>query len=118
MRGFGKKTHRAGNRPTSWWLLIPIIISIGVAVVIGFGLYFGATGFPVAYYWFPFPFFPIIFGPIIILVVFGLRWFWWGCWGTDWDYYDPAMATLIERYIRGEITKEQLEQMTKDLRKV
>ncbi len=110
------------NRPSTRWLLVPILVAVSVvAIVAGIGLYFATTGVhPGVYYWFPFPFFPLIFIPVIFLFFFGFRWFFWGCWGwgrgwSDGQYYDPAMVALRERYAKGEITKEQLDQMTKDL---
>jgi len=110
------------NRPSTRWLLVPIFITVSViAIVVAAGIYFRTTVVNSAgFYWFPFPFFPLIFIPVVILVFFGFRWFFWGCWagGPAWgygQYYDPAMAAVRERYAKGEITKEQLEQMTKDL---
>ncbi len=48
---------------------------------------------------------------------FLLRFFWWGWWGgRGWSYGgDSAMQVLRERFARGELTKEQFEQMRKDL---
>ncbi|MDG6994729.1 MAG: SHOCT domain-containing protein [Nitrososphaerota archaeon] len=73
-------------------------------------------------YWFPFPFFPLLFIPVVFLLFFSFRWFFWGCWGWGrggwYGGYDPAIAALRERYAKGEITREQLEQMTKDLERI
>jgi uncharacterized membrane protein len=115
--------YTPNNRPSTRWLLVPILVAASfIAVIVGLGLYFASTGVPPfrEYYWFPFPFFPLVFIPVVILVFFGFRWFFWGCWGwgRGWNYgqyYDPAMVALRERYAKGEITKDQLEQMTKDL---
>ena len=110
------------NRPSTRWLIIPLVVIASIiAVVVGAGLYLTAAGYrPAGFYLFPFPFFPLIFIPIVFLVFFGFRWFIWGCWwwgrsGYYDQYYDPAMVALRERYAKGEITKEQLDQMTKDL---
>jgi uncharacterized membrane protein len=111
--------YPSNNRPSTKWLLLPILIAVGIiALVVGTGIYFRSS--TAGFYWFPFPFFPLVFIPIAILVFFAFRWSFWGCWGgaPGWNYgqyYDPAMVTLRERYAKGEITKEQLEQMTKDL---
>lgn len=112
--------YSSRNRPSTRWLLVPILVVTGIlALVIGTGAYFAATGIhPAGFYWFPFPFFPLIFIPVVFLFFFGFRWFFWGCWG--WGRYgqyhgDPALVTLRERYAKCEITKEQLDQMTKDL---
>lgn len=111
--------YQSHNHPSTRWLLVPILVAASViAIIIGTGVYFAATGaHPSVYYWFPFPFFPLIFIPVIFLFFFGFRWFFWGCWGRGWSYgqFDPAMIALRERYAKGEITKEQLEQMTRDL---
>ncbi len=70
------------------------------------------------FYYYPF-FFPFgwIFGFFIIFWV--LRWlFWpWG-WGyrrRRWRYRDESYHILRQRYAKGEITKEQFEQMMRDL---
>jgi len=114
--------YQSRNRPSTRWLLVPILVAVSIiAVVVGAGLYFVSTGVsPSGHYWFPFPFFPLIFIPVIFLFFFGFRWFFWSCWswgrGSYYgQYYDPAIVALRERYAKGEITKEQLEQMTKDL---
>jgi putative membrane protein len=71
-------------------------------------------------FWFLFPFFPLLFIPIAFLFFFGLRWFFWGRWGWNrgWygPYHDSALETLRERFARGEITKEQFDDMAKTLR--
>ncbi|MGI0090693.1 MAG: hypothetical protein ACREBS_03200 [Nitrososphaerales archaeon] len=112
--------YQTRNRHSTRWLLVPILVAVSViAIVVGTGLYFATTGVqPPGYYWFPFPFFPLIFIPLIFLFFFGFRWFFWGCWGRGsyyGQYYGPAIVALRERYAKGEITKDQLEQMSKDL---
>jgi putative membrane protein len=107
-----------GNR--RWIFLVPILIAAAFfAVFIGISLYY--HGASPAYYGPPFFFgwgFPGFFiFPAIFLVFFAFRWIFWGGWG--WGRYygneDPAIETLKQRYARGEITKEQFEQMAKDL---
>jgi uncharacterized membrane protein len=97
------------DRPSTLWFVIPIVAVLAIAA--GLGVYFYSAG--IHPYWFPFPFFPLIFFPVFFLVFFGFRWL--GCWGWSGGWYDPAMGTLRERYAKGEITKEQLDQMTRDL---
>jgi putative membrane protein len=67
------------------------------------------------YPWFPsFWFFPFIGFLTIVLIA---KWFLWG-WGwrsSGWRYYSNAKQILEERYARGELTKEQFEQMSRDL---
>ena len=66
-----------------------------------------------------------VVGPLIgffFLIFFVFGWAWFpnrGRYKRRWRYYGPdeddAVQLLRQRYARGEITKEQLEQMTKDL---
>ena len=78
---------------------------------------------PVGYYPYSFGFFPFgFFGFFWIFAVFWfIRWaFWpWRGYGPRryWRYGDQAYYILRERYARGEITKEQFDQMTRDLQK-
>ncbi len=70
-----------------------------------------------------FVFFPFGFGWIFVFLFFLFFWGfrWWGGWGRGWygrppwRYYDDAHAILRTRYARGEITKDQFEQMMRDL---
>jgi uncharacterized membrane protein len=67
-------------------------------------------------------FFPfgLLFGIFLIFIIFGaLRWvFWpWG-WGyrrSHWRYRDESYYIVRQRYARGEITKEQFQQMMRYL---
>jgi uncharacterized membrane protein len=98
-----------------------MLVAVGIiAVIVGSWIYVASSGTPpTGSFWFPFPFFPLIFIPVFFLFFFGFRWFLWGGWGWGrgcyGQYYDPALATLRERFAKGEITKEALEQMTRDL---
>jgi putative membrane protein len=108
--------------PPRRWMWLPLVFAAAlVAVLVGSWLYFGAPGpayaGPWPVWWFPFGWF--LFIPVIFLVIFSIRWFFWGGWGWGWGwrggYYDPALETLRERFARGEITKDQFEQMRRDL---
>jgi len=115
-------SERNGWRHPGLFIALSIIT---VLTIIGGSLFFlgyFVTRLPTAYY---FPFFPfgIFWAFLLIFLVFGvLRWVFWG-WG--WGYrrrgyywrYDRAHQILRERYARGEITREQLDQMTRDLDK-
>ena len=63
---------------------------------------------------------PLIGFFFLIFFVFGWAWFPYGRrYRRRWRFYGPdeddAVQLLRQRYARGEITKEQLEQMTRDL---
>jgi putative membrane protein len=100
---------------------IPILIVVVVLVTdVGLALYLRRYSPSSLGFWFLFPFFPLLFIPIAFLFFFGLRWFFWGRWGWNrgWygPYHDSALETLRERFARGEITKEQFDDMAKTLR--
>ena len=106
-------------------------VGVGVAVVVvglfAFlaGLYSDGTATPSQTFYAPF--FPVgfpWFGGIISLffLLWVVSWF-FRPWGWGWGYrrrygwwrYDVASHILRERYAKGEITKEQFEQMMSDL---
>jgi putative membrane protein len=98
--------------------IIGIILVVGIAAAIFFFYGPAAVGtYPYyGWWWFPFPWFFII--PVIFLAFFAFRWIFWGGWGGRWyyqQYQDRALEILKERFARGEITKEQFEQIAKDL---
>ena len=99
---------------------------LAVLFVVGISLFaFGyvapkpSSGF----YFFPYFPFGIFWAFLLVFFAFGiLRWTFWGWrWRRGGYYggyhrrYDQAHQILRERYARGEITKEQLDQMTRDL---
>ena len=90
---------------------VGIIVSL---VYVAFGSPQGPNG-P----WFPFFGF---WAFLWIFILFGaLRWFLWPRWGYGWGYgrgygWGGSPRTIVlERYARGEITKDQLDQMMRDL---
>jgi uncharacterized membrane protein len=96
-------------------LVVLLVVAFSVANIIhpyyptGMMPYYGG-------WWFFFPFGFIFFFFIIFAV--GRLFFWpWG-WGYRrgyWYNHDEASEILRQRYARGEITKEQLDQMMRDL---
>jgi putative membrane protein len=124
-----------GRFPTT----IVAIIAVALAVIIAVVLILSYFSSRYSYYgygwggmmggWMGFPMlimFPI---GIIILIIIGYviyRGVWWGggCSGGHYGHYahygseeekETAMEILRRRYARGEITKEQFEQMRKDI---
>ncbi len=98
------------------------LIAIAIAAGVLFRLVHPPTVATAPYPFWGFGFLWPIFG--LFFLFFVLRWiFWpwrpypyryyrrWGGWG-----YDDAMSILRARYARGELTKEQFDQMTLDLR--
>ncbi|MGI0080064.1 MAG: SHOCT domain-containing protein [Nitrososphaerales archaeon] len=89
-------------------------VVLAVASLIVISIVFGRLSPPYP----PFFFFGWwIFIPLLFFGFFFFFRFWWG-WGYWWyprRDYDPALEMLRERFARGEITKEQYEQMKRDL---
>ena len=119
--------YESNNRSGSLrWVLVPISILAAVAALfIGASLYFHGAP-PQPYYgdWYWFPFGGLFFFlPVLFLGFFAFRFFWWGScgWGSGrysgWYQYpeDQAIETIRQRFARGEITKEQFEQLKKEL---
>jgi putative membrane protein len=115
------------NRKTNWssgggqqrrWVIFPLLfVAAFVAILAGSSLYFHAAA-PAGYAWWPWaPFGWFLIFPVFFIAFFALRFFWWGPWGgRSWYYHgESAIEILGERFARGEITKEQFEQMRKDL---
>ncbi len=106
-------------------ILLLLVLGLFVAPLL-FGGYYGMMR-PYNYYY-PHPFFGWFFFPFgfffLFFIVFGaFRWlfFPWrgryrhGGWGYRWGEGDEAAEILRQRYAKGEITKEQFDQMMRDL---
>ena len=115
------------NRPrhfVAWGIFALIAVIITTIAVSAF--FYATRPMPVPgtyypFYFFPFPLF-FIFGFfaffwIVRWLFFPWRWGYggWGYRRRYWHYGDEAYNILRERYARGEITKEQFEQMARDL---
>jgi len=97
---------------------ITIVSTIFFGFALGHSLFFAPRFFP----FFGFPF--LGFGFLIFgLLIFGFFRFLFypyrrrGFYGNRWYGYDSAMDSLRQRYARGEITRDQFEQMAGDLEK-
>jgi putative membrane protein len=111
--------------PFRWlWIVFGIVILGILAIVVGSTIYYGfILGHAVFFAprFFPFSGFGFVFLGIIALgLFFGLifrpyrrRMYYSG----GWYRYDSAMDSLRQRYARGEITRDQFEQMAGDLEK-
>jgi putative membrane protein len=92
------------------WGIIGLIVVIGVSIALSF--YFGprlpGTFFPFSFGW--------LGGIFLVFIIFWIaKWLIspWGGWYKP--QYRTAESILKERYAKGEITKEQFEQMMRDL---
>ncbi|MDQ3836297.1 MAG: SHOCT domain-containing protein [Thermoproteota archaeon] len=107
------------------WGIVGLIVIIGISIALSF--YFAPR--PLGAFHYPF-FFPFHFGWlgaifIIFIVALIARWFFWpwrgGRVGGEGYYSYPqqqrqdAASIVRERYAKGEITREQFEQMMRDL---
>jgi putative membrane protein len=112
------------------WIILAVVTVVIVGVAFSLIFYFvqpPSSGYCPFYRPFHEPFFfpfGLFFGLFLLFIIFGaFRWlFWpWG-WGRryrrrHWMEHDQSYYILRERYAKGEITKEQYEQMMQDLRK-
>ena len=91
------------------WAIIGLVAIIGISIALSF--YFGPR---------PGAFFPFQFGWLggifMIFIIFWItKWFLWPWGGWYRHEYRTAESILKERYAKGEITREQFEQMMRDL---
>ena len=103
--------------------IIGLIVLIGISITIPFLFtppVFSGVHPQFIYFPFHFGFIGIVF--LIFIIFFITRWvFWSNRCGDSSRYYsqysenDNAQSIIKERYARGEITKEQFEQIKKDL---
>jgi putative membrane protein len=119
------------RRIVGWGIIVGLIVVIGLSIALS--LYYFAPWRPGVGgdfdYPFFFPSFPFHFGwlgviLLIFLVFLVARWLFFWPWRErerEGGYYPhqqrPDAASIVkERYAKGEITREQFEQMMRDLR--
>jgi uncharacterized membrane protein len=97
--------------PFRWlWIVLGIVV-LGVLAILAASVFFFFLGH-IIFFGLGF----LIFGVIIFVLIAGLfyrpyrRRMYYGWYG-----YDSAMNSLRQRYARGEITRDQFEQMASDL---
>lgn len=113
-----------GDRRTGFhWMWIGLAVMF---ILIGAGVFISSVFRPAAtnvtMMQFPFDF-GWIWGLVgLFFVIWVFSWAFGGAWGHSRRYYrrnywyrDEAHDILRERYARGEITREQFDQMTRDL---
>jgi putative membrane protein len=104
-------------------LLVLLVLGVFLAPILwgGFGMMAPSTTNPRMYFgWFFFPlgFLFVLFIIFIIFFAFRLMWYpWWGrrYYYGGWSRRDEASEILRQRYARGEISKDQYDQMMRDL---
>jgi len=104
--------RRNGQRSALIWVTVFLGV---IGIIVSANLVFHPSGY---YPWYPFGFgwIWILFG--FLFLFFVLRWFFWPWgWGYKRGYWagDNAYYVLRERFAQGEITKEQFEQMSRNL---
>jgi putative membrane protein len=106
------------SRSPSRWVLIPVLlVATFVATAAGVSVYLNTVSSQPYGWWPGAPFGWFLFIPLFFIVFFALRFHWWGPWGGRGWYHQggSAMDILRERFARGEVTREQFEQMKKDI---
>jgi putative membrane protein len=119
-------THRHGVRIFGWaiFALVALLV-VGVFVAPFLYVYFGlvpasaAMTYRMPFFGFGWFFWPIGF-ILFLFLIFGavrLLFFPWGrgYYGGRWERYGSPEEILRRRYARGEITKDQFDQMMRDL---
>lgn len=107
----------------SGWIAAAVL-AVLVLATLGFWMGHFVAGSSAMYYYrggfFPFGFFPfgfLFFAFVVFMLVRLLFWrgaWGWGYWGHR-GYWGDARDIVKRRYAKGEITKDQFEQMLRDL---
>jgi putative membrane protein len=106
------------------WVVASIVLVAVIAFIVALAThsypyspstpYYGYPYF--GWFFFPFGFFFIFFIIFAVSRFIFWPWGWGGGWRRGyWYHYGDAREILRQRYARGEITKEQYDQMMRDL---
>jgi putative membrane protein len=112
----GTEMETSRYRKDGRWVFVVSVFLAIIAFIVTVNLVFWPPGY---LSWYEFSFGWIWAVPFVFFFLFfGLRWFFrpWG-WGDRRGYWngEDAYFVLRERFARGEITREQFEQMSRDL---
>jgi uncharacterized membrane protein len=113
--GAEMQTTRYRKNGRQWALVWVGIFLTVITIIVTANLVFRPVGY---YPWYPFGFGWIWIPFTFFFLLFALRWFFWPWrWGYRRGYLtgDDAYCTLRERFARREITREQFDQMSRDL---
>lgn len=102
------------------WIVLGIIAALVIGAILipllGYAFGFAPFTFYRPFFFFPFGvFFFILFLFFVVRFAFWGRWGGWGWRGRRGYYYADSKEILRQRYARGEISKEQFEQMMRDI---
>jgi putative membrane protein len=113
---------RYRRRGVFGWVVVGLLALLVIGSLVFWGVGLATHSFPGGLYrpFFPFGFFFFPFGFFIFILFLFLIFrliFWGGGWGGRRRYYywSDAKEILRQRYARGEITKDQFDQMMRDL---
>jgi len=116
-------THRHGVGIFGWAIFgLVALVLVGIFISPFLWAHFGMM--PVTSTTYPMPFFGWFFWPFgllfLVFIIFGVsRMFWrpWGrgYYGGGWQRFGTPEEILRRRYARGDITKDQFDQMMRDL---
>ena len=103
-------------------LFVAVVLAMFVGAILVHAFVPGFAGYRYGFFPFGFFFFPFGFLFFVLIAALLFRWvFWPRPWGGYrqgyWNYQGDAYEILRERYAKGEITKEQFDQMMQDLQR-
>jgi putative membrane protein len=119
-------TYNDGRlHPRHVWAWVVVALAALLVIAFAFALFARSFVYPAGTVYYGYPFFgwwlfPFGFIFFFIFIFFIFRLAFWG-WGGGWRHryyrygYGDAKEILRQRYARGEISKDQFDQMMRDL---